>query len=143
MGCNSADGASQMPGSSRLTAAMLPYICLRLLHQLDCCNKTVCGCCAGTSMSYDGYIAPQKVIALMAKHCCGSRVIFLEYYGNPRDPNKFLSGALGLAQEVLKSTYLEVRAAHRQNLKLAWEDAWNHARIKLSVKWLSHRSVGP
>ena len=26
---------------------------------------------------------------------------------------------------------LEVRGARRQNLKLAWEDAWNHARIKL------------
>ena len=38
---------------------------------------------------------------------------------------------------------LEVRAARRQNLKLAWEDAWNHGRIKLSVKWLSHRSVRP
>ena len=38
---------------------------------------------------------------------------------------------------------LEVRGARRQNLKLAWEDAWNHARIKLSVKWLSHRSVRP
>ena len=38
------------------------------------------------------------------------------------------------------SDLLEVRSAHRQNLKLAWEDAWNHGRIKLSVKCLSHRS---
>ena len=36
---------------------------------------------------------------------------------------------------------LEVRLACRQNRKLAWEDAWKHRRIKLSVEWLSHRSV--
>ena len=36
------------------------------------------------------------------------------------------------------ATRLEVRGAHRQNLKLAWEDAWNHAKTKLSVKWLPH-----
>ena len=30
----------------------------------------------------------------------------------------------------------EMRSARRQNLKLAWEDAWNHTRLKLSVKWL-------
>ena len=35
----------------------------------------------------------------------------------------------------------EVSLARRQNLKLTWEDAWNHGRIELSVKWLSHRSV--
>ena len=29
---------------------------------------------------------------------------------------------------------LEVRLARGQNLKLAWEDAWNHTRIKLTVK---------
>ena len=38
---------------------------------------------------------------------------------------------------------LEVSLARRQNLKLAWENAWNHRRIKLTVKWLSHRSVRP
>ena len=35
----------------------------------------------------------------------------------------------------------EVSLARRQNLKLAWEDAWNHAKMELSVKWLSHGSV--
>ena len=38
---------------------------------------------------------------------------------------------------------LEVRSARRQNLKLAWEDAWNHRKMNLTVKWLSHRSIGP
>ena len=38
---------------------------------------------------------------------------------------------------------LEMRSALRQNLKLAWEDAWNHTRLKLSVKWFLHRSVRP
>ena len=38
---------------------------------------------------------------------------------------------------------LEVSLARRQNLKLAWEDAWNIGRKKLSVKWLLHRSVRP
>ena len=33
---------------------------------------------------------------------------------------------------------LKVSLAGRQNLKLAWEDAWNHGRTKLSVKWLLH-----
>ena len=36
----------------------------------------------------------------------------------------------------------EVSLARRQNLKLAWEDAWNHAGMKLSVKWLSHGLSG-
>ena len=37
----------------------------------------------------------------------------------------------------------EVSLARRQNLKLAWEDAWNHGKMELSVKWLSHGSVRP
>ena len=37
--------------------------------------------------------------------------------------------------------YFEVSSARRQNLKLAWEDAWNHEKMELSVKWLSHGSV--
>ena len=43
----------------------------------------------------------------------------------------------------LRLAAFEVSLARRQNRKLAWEDAWNHGRINLSVKWLSHRSVRP
>ena len=28
----------------------------------------------------------------------------------------------------------EINLARRQNIKLAWEDAWNHGRYNLSVK---------
>ena len=38
--------------------------------------------------------------------------------------------------------FFEVSLARRQNLKLGWEDAWNHAGIKLSVKWVSHDLLG-
>ena len=37
----------------------------------------------------------------------------------------------------------EVSLARSQNLKLAWEDAWNQEKMELSVKWLSHGSVRP
>ena len=42
----------------------------------------------------------------------------------------------------LTHTCLEVRGPRRQNLKLAWEDAWNHTRVvELTIVAVGNRST--
>ena len=53
------------------------------------------------------------------------------------------SAFLAANQHGPEATCFEVTLARRPYLKLAWEDAWNHGRMQLSVTWLSHRSVRP
>ena len=115
------------------------FICIRgnLEHISLVLCILVCTCESTSASSFSNVC--HFLEDFMLRYCCIQKtgpMLFRHHGGSLCTQKRFSS--------IFCGTYaLEVRGAHRQNLKLAWEDAWNHARIKLSVKWLPHRPVRP